>query len=292
VMMVKSFTAIATTKNAYEVAQHIGKATKLVAELYNDKTVEGVSRFENVQELLNSIKEFVEEDVVVEDEVIATDKSLGTFLQNVSLLTGDEKDTQNLDTVKLMTVHSAKGLEFPVVYVAGMEENLFPGSQSLYSLEDLEEERRLFYVAITRAESRLYLTYANTRYKFGSLNYCEPSRFLQEIPDNLISHHGDMRRPKAPEAAKTLYKSASAPAPPVNRPAAAPIAASGEPFIADDASGLQTGMEVMHEKFGEGKVVAIEGSGANKIASIFFAQYGVKKIMLKFARLKILTGGI
>jgi DNA helicase-2/ATP-dependent DNA helicase PcrA len=158
-------------------------------------------------------------------------------------------------------------------------------------LEDLEEERRLFYVAITRAESRLFLTYANTRYKFGSLNYCEPSRFLQEIPDNIVSHHGDMRRPRAPEAAKTAQRTLSAPMP-ASRPATMPVSPSGEPFIADDASGLQTGMEVMHEKFGEGKVVSIEGSGANKIASIFFAQYGVKKIMLKFARLKILTGGI
>ena len=155
VLMIKSFTALSTSKNAYELASHVGKTTRLIAELYNDKTVEGVSRFENVQELLNSIKEFVEEDVLQEDEVIFTDKNLGTFLQNVSLLTGDEKEAENLDTVKLMTIHSAKGLEFPVVYVVGVEENLFPGAQSLYSLEDLEEERRLFYVAITRAESRL-----------------------------------------------------------------------------------------------------------------------------------------
>lgn len=290
VLMIKSFAAQQTKLNAYEMAAHIGKVTKLIAELYNDKTVEGISRYENIQELLNSVKEFVEEDVVQEDEVITTDRSLGTFLQNVTLLTGDEKETQNLDTVKLMTVHSAKGLEFAVVYVVGLEENLFPGSQSLYSLEDLEEERRLFYVAITRAEKRLFLTYASTRYKFGQLNYCDPSRFLQEIPENIISHHGDMKKAKVHEAGNregflsefTARRAAVQPA----------VEPTGEPFIADDASGLQTGMEVMHEKFGEGKVVSIEGGGANKIASIFFGSFGIKKIMLKFARLKILTKGI
>lgn len=291
VLMIKSFAALSASKNAYELSSHIGKTTRLIAELYNDKTVEGVSRFENVQELLNSIKEFVEEDELQEDEVIFTDKSLGTFLQNVSLLTGDEKAPENIDTVKLMTVHAAKGLEFPVVYVVGIEENLFPGQQSLYSLEDLEEERRLFYVAITRAETRLFLTYASTRYKFGSLNYCEPSRFLMEIPENVVSYHGDLKKPKAPEAAKTLYTKITAqPAP--KPTVVARVSDSGEPFIADDVSGLQGGMDVMHEKFGEGKVVNIEGSGINKIASIMFGQFGVKKIMLKFAKLKILKGGL
>ena len=233
----------------------------------------------------------MEEDVLQEDEVIYTDKNIGTFMQNVSLLTGNEKEEENLDTVKLMTIHAAKGLEFPVVYVVGVEENLFPGTQSLYSLEDLEEERRLFYVAITRAEARLYLTYASTRYKFGSLNYCEPSRFLMEIPENVVSYHGDLKKPKAPEAAKNLYsKITSQPIPkPVTRTTTS--TSNSEPFVADDANTLQVGMEVLHEKFGEGKVVSIEGGGAMRIASIFFTQFGVKKIMLKFAKVKILKPG-
>jgi DNA helicase-2/ATP-dependent DNA helicase PcrA len=289
VQMVKSFQALSQKMNAYELASHIGKTTKLVAELYNDKTIEGVSRYENIQELLNSIKEFVEEDVVQENEEEVLDKSLGSFLQNVTLLTGDEKDAENIDTVKLMTVHAAKGLEFGVVYVVGMEENLFPGTQSLYSLEDLEEERRLFYVAITRAESRLFLTYASTRYKFGQLNYCEPSRFLKEVPEDIVSHHGDIKRPQVHQnsAGKSLFP----------RPSSAPLTKapannSDEPFIADDVANLQNGAEVLHEKFGEGKVISIEGSGANKIAGIHFGAFGVKKIMLKFAKLKILTGGL
>lgn len=291
-MMIKSFAALSTRQSAYDLATHIGKTTKILTELYNDKTVEGVSRYENVQELLNSIKEFVEEDVVQDEEAINNDKFLGSFLQNVTLLTGDEKTAENADTVKMMTVHAAKGLEFAVVYVVGMEENLFPGAQSLYSIEDLEEERRLFYVAITRAEARLYLTYASTRYKFGQLNYCDPSRFLQEIPENIVSYHGDLKKAKIhQDTSKTSF------ARPVVKqplPAARPLSQqqSDEPFVPDDAASLQVGMEVMHEKFAEGKVVSIEGTGANRIASIFFTNYGVKKIMLKFARLKILSNGI
>lgn len=298
VLMIKSFAAQSLKMNAYDLASHIGRTTKLISELYNDKTVEGVSRFENVQELLNSIKEFVEEDEVQQPditengEVLNNDKSLGTFLQTVTLLTGDEKDTPNEDTVKLMTVHAAKGLEFPVVYVVGMEENLFPAQQSLCSVDDLEEERRLFYVAITRAEKRLFLTYANTRYKFGQLNYCDPSRFLQEIPESVVTYHGEIKRAKIHERTNTLLSGLSR-APLTKTPTASSSpTASGEPFIADDASGLQAGMEVMHEKFGEGKVVAVEGVGANKIAAIHFGSYGIKKIMLKFARLKILSRGM
>ena len=284
VLMVKSFEAMSKDRNAFEVAQHAGKVTGLLTELYNDKTVEGVSRYENIQELLNGIKEFVEEDVVQEEDVdsLPIDKSLGTYMQNITLLTGDEKDKDNIDTVKLMTIHSAKGLEFPVVYVAGMEEGLFPNGQSLFSLEDLEEERRLFYVAITRAERRLVLTYASTRYKFGSLQYCEPSRFLNEIPENILSVHGDMKR----EQARQVVSRTLSVKPTSNVPK--PSVAGSEPFIPDDVSGMQTGMEVVHEKFGEGKVIAMEGAGVNRISTIFFEGYGQKKIMLKFARLKIL----
>jgi DNA helicase-2/ATP-dependent DNA helicase PcrA len=296
VLMIRSFAAQIPKLSAYDLAAQIGKTTKLIAELYNDKTVEGISRYENIQELLNSIKEFVEDDEVIGDipaedaEGLAIDKSLGSFLQTVTLLTGDEKGAENLDSVKLMTVHAAKGLEFPVVFIVGVEENLFPGAQSLYSLEDLEEERRLFYVAVTRAEARLFLTYASTRYKFGQLNYAEPSRFLQEVPENVVSYHGDLKKPKVAQNVapiSTFSRVVSAPSP---KPTTAPPQ-NIAPFVPDDANTLQTGMEVLHEKFGEGKIVSIEGSGVNKIASIFFSAYGVKKIMLKFAKVKILSGG-
>jgi DNA helicase-2/ATP-dependent DNA helicase PcrA len=285
VMMIKSFGALSKDKNAFELSTHVAKVTNLLSELYNDKTVEGVSRYENIQELLNGIKEFVEDDTIQGDEEIMTDKSLGTYMQNITLLTGDEKGEENMDTVKLMTVHSAKGLEFKVVFVVGMEEALFPNAQSLYSMDELEEERRLFYVAITRAEAKLYLTYANTRYKFGNLNYCEASRFLNEIPEDILTFHGDLKRERAAQITRGGLTVKPLPVT-TTKPAASAVQTG--PFTPDDANSLQTGMDVLHEKFGEGKVIAMEGAGINKIATIFFEGFGQKKIMLKFARLQIL----
>ncbi|MFN8309460.1 MAG: 3'-5' exonuclease [Chitinophagales bacterium] len=295
VIMIRSFGAMAKEKNAYDLAAHIAKTTGLLGELYNDKTIEGIARYENIQELLNGIKEFTEEDVVSEGETFEQDRSLGSYLQNITLLTGDEKEQKNMDSVKLMTTHAAKGLEFPVVFVVGMEEGLFPSSQSLYSLDDLEEERRLFYVAITRAEKYLFLCYATTRYKFGNIQYGEPSRFLSEIPENILQHHGQQAAKAQPQqqvwGSKVLPKPAY-PKPTVIKqppPTSAPITSS-EPFVPDDASTLQTGMNILHEKFGEGKVISMEGAGSNKMATIFFPSFGEKKIMLKFAKVKIITG--
>ena len=293
VIMIKSFAALSKDKNAFDLASHIGKTTKLVAELYNDKTVEGIARYENIQELLNGIKEFVEDDVVNENEELAQDRTLGSYLQNVALYTGDDKNKNDEDTVKMMTIHAAKGLEFPVVYAAGMEEGLFPSSQSLYSQEDLEEERRLFYVAITRAEKKLYLTYATTRYKYGNIQYSEASRFLNEIPENIMSLYGQ-QQPKAQQPIQRLEGWGSSfgkgiyPKP-AAKPLAAPVIASTDPFIPDDAFTIQNGMDVRHEKFGDGKVTTMEGAGTNKIATIFFPNFGEKKIMLKFAKLKIIS---
>jgi DNA helicase-2/ATP-dependent DNA helicase PcrA len=288
VIMIKSFAALSKEKTAFDLASHIGKTTKLVAELYNDKTVEGIARYENIQELLNGIKEFVEEDVVTENEELAQDRTLGSYLQNVALYTGDDKDKNNEDTVKMMTIHAAKGLEFPVVYAAGMEEGLFPSSQSLYSQEDLEEERRLFYVAITRAEKKLFLTYATSRYKYGNIQYSEASRFLNEIPENIMSLYGQ-QQPKAQQPIQRLEGWGKSIYPkPAAKPIATPVITSTDPFIPDDAFTIQNGMDVRHEKFGDGKVTAMEGAGTNKIATIFFPNFGEKKIMLKFAKLKIL----
>lgn len=289
-LMIKSFAALSKEKNAYDLAQHIGSTTKLIVELYNDKTVEGIARYENIQELLNGIKEFVEEDLVVEgEEEILNDRSLGSYLQNISLLTGTEKDDPNEETVKLMTTHAAKGLEFPVVFVVGMEESLFPSAQSLYAEDDLEEERRLFYVAITRAEKKLFLTYATSRYKFGAIQYSEKSRFLGEIPEEIIKLYGEREQSPFSSPSKANFTASSnfgsqfrrttAPAP--------KISSNSEPFIPDDVSGLIAGQEVEHEKFGVGKVMQIEGAIPNKIAVIFFNGFGEKKIMLKFAKLKI-----
>ena len=175
--------------------------------------------------------------------------------------------------------------------MVGMEEGLFPSSQSLYSNDDLEEERRLFYVAITRAEKKLFLTYAVTRYKFGNIQYGEPSRFLAEIPPNILDFHGQPAAAKsaAPVQKEQVWGSAFSKSV-YPKPAAKPAAAvtHTEPFVPDDAFTLQTGMDVLHEKFGNGKVTAMDGTGVNKIATIFFPSFGEKKIMLKFAKLKII----
>ena len=185
VTMIKMFQSELTKKNAYDLAVIVGKSTNIVKELFNDKTVEGLARYENVQELLNSIKEFIETPSNLEDGEVG-DKSLGSYLQQIVLLTDSDDDKENQDVVKLMTIHAAKGLEFPVVFVGGLEETLFPNAMSINTREELEEERRLFYVAITRAEKHLYLSYANARYRFGQLQQNEPSRFIEEMPEEQI----------------------------------------------------------------------------------------------------------
>src|ERR1700744_4333324 len=173
--MIQSFAVITKTQSAYDAALHIAQHSAILKDLYEDKSVEGLNRYENIQEVLNGIKEFSEREDIEE-------KGLDIFMQDIALLTNDDNDKDpNADTVSLMTIHSSKGLEFPQVYVVGLEENLFPSQMSLNSRSDLEEERRLFYVAVTRAETKLTISYATSRYKFGDLKYCEPSRFLDEI---------------------------------------------------------------------------------------------------------------
>ncbi|MEJ7610705.1 MAG: UvrD-helicase domain-containing protein [Ferruginibacter sp.] len=185
VTMIKMFQSEQSKKNAYDLASLVGKNTGLVKDLFNDKTTEGLARYENVQELLNSIKEFTETPMNEEDGEVG-DKSLGSYLQQIVLLTDSDDDKENADSVKLMTIHAAKGLEFGVVFVGGLEETLFPNAMSINTREELEEERRLFYVAITRAKHKLYLSYSNARYRFGQLQQNDPSRFLEEIPEEHV----------------------------------------------------------------------------------------------------------
>lgn len=296
VTMIKAFRTMLEKQNAYDVAFAVGKHSNLVPELYNDKSVEGLARYENVQELLNSIKEFTE---TPDEEGELQDKSLGSYLQQITLLTdSDQNNDPDADVVKLMTIHSAKGLEYPCVFVVGLEENLFPSAMSMYDRNDLEEERRLFYVAITRAKERLWITYANSRYRFGSLVQNDPSRFIEEIPANYVdkTFTGASNRPapggfnttpaaqafdKLPSLKKLADKLATAAAP-------APAHTPSVNFTADDASEMNVGMKVEHQKFGFGTILSLEGGTNNRIAGIDFgAGHGVKKIMLNFAKLKI-----
>lgn len=291
VTMIQSFTLMQEHKNAYDLAMHIAKHSGILKELHNDKSVEGISRYENLNELLNGIKEFVETDmpeITPDGEVLNSlqkDKSLGRWLQEISLLTDTDKKDDDDDKVKLMSIHAAKGLEFPIVYVVGLEENLFPSLMAMDSREDLEEERRLFYVAITRARHRLHLSYAVTRYRYGNLTYCEPSRFLQEInPDNVEL----MYRPEQEPSRNLSQQKLNIPVPKIAKPEY--VHQPANDFVPDDAMTLQVGMEVEHQRFGFGKVVALDGSPSERMATIFFQNdVGQKKIMLKFAKLRIVN---
>ena len=310
VTMIKYFQSMLEQKNAYDVAVQVGKHTNFVKELFNDKSTEGLARYENVQELLNSIKEFTESPDNEDGEVV--DKSLGSYLQQIVLLTDADNKDENADVVKLMTIHSAKGLEFPVVFVGGLEETLFPNAMSINTREELEEERRLFYVAVTRAKKHLFLTYANARYRFGSLVQNDASRFLDELPEAFLDrtyagggarnqgnsnnmgsafarmHRGfeggqrstvNSQQPKA--------KQTSLPTGLSNKPQQAVQHIPSKDFVPSDTTNLQEGQKVEHQKFGYGLVTKLEGSAHNPIATVKFELNGEKKIMLNYAKLRI-----
>ncbi|MFZ4056671.1 MAG: ATP-dependent helicase [Ferruginibacter sp.] len=313
VLMIHMFQSEMAKKNAFELAFIVGKNTGLVKELFNDKTTEGLARYENVQELLNSIKEFTETPMNEEDGEVG-DKGLGTYLQQITLLTDADNDKdENADSVKLMTIHAAKGLEFDCVFVGGMEETLFPSAMSINTREELEEERRLFYVAITRARKKLWLTYANARYRFGQLQQNEPSRFIEEMPAEQVDRSfagggmrnqpsggnnnwsrgndngsGATRQWQERPAQKPTASAQSRPAYLVpQRPANKEHTPSAD-FAPSDTSNLQAGQKVEHQKFGFGVVQKMEGSAHNPIATVLFDINGEKKIMLNYAKLRII----
>jgi DNA helicase-2/ATP-dependent DNA helicase PcrA len=284
VTKIKRFAIETQNKDAYEAAAEIAKSSGLLKELYEDKTVEGLSRYENVQELLNVIKEYVEDP---EKE----DKSLGAFLQEVSLLTSqDENKDKDPDTVTLMTIHMAKGLEFKYVYMVGMEEDLFPSQMMLSSRAELEEERRLFYVAITRAKKKLYLSYALTRYRYGRLKNCEPSRFLDDVDQRFIKvstkFGGIESVAPNPEFAKSFVSSMKKTMSTQVSPKATSYKPSAD-FAPSDTSNLTIGMKVEHPKFGYGMVMQMDVSGPDRKAKISFDDFGEKTLLLNFAKLRI-----
>ncbi|MEZ5003124.1 MAG: 3'-5' exonuclease [Chitinophagales bacterium] len=311
VLMINSFKAQLADKSAYDLATFIGKHTGIVGELFKDKTIEGISRYENLQELLNGIKEFTEApQPEYEEDELAPENNLSAYLQQISLLTDlDEKD-DDPDKVKLMTIHAAKGLEFPSVFVVGLEENLFPSAMSMNTREDIEEERRLFYVAITRAKENLMITSANMRYKFGSLIYCQDSRFLDEIGDENIEYIG--KKPSVNNtdsdfdfdtfdeptvtydvSSKNNYKKKSSPSikplsPPANLKRMKEVANNAGINKATNLN-INIGATVEHQKFEKGKVLHLEGQGNNQIATIMFEKHGQKKIILKFAKLQVIS---
>jgi DNA helicase-2/ATP-dependent DNA helicase PcrA len=286
VSKIKRFELEIQTRDAYEAAAEIAKSSGLLRELYEDKTAEGLSRYENVQELLNAIKEFVERPDL-------ENRSLAGFLQDVSLLTSQDEDKDNdPDKVTLMTIHMAKGLEFRYVYLVGLEEDLFPSQMMLSSRADLEEERRLFYVAITRAQTKLFLCYALTRYRFGRLKNCEPSRFLDDVDQRLMKVSSKFNTVESVAPNPQFTRQFVAGMQKTVRSQAVPKASAYKPptdFKPSDTSGLQEGMKVEHPKFGFGTVVKLEQMGPERKARILFTDFGEKTLLLSFAKLRIHT---
>ena len=296
--MMNSF-KVQLQEDAFILAESIAKSSTLVNELDKDKTPEGVSRYENVQELLNAIKEFVEKNKKVGEPY-----TLDYFMQDVALVTDqDNDDKDNFNKVSMMTIHAAKGLEFPYVYIVGLEENLFPSQLAVHSREELEEERRLFYVALTRAKKKVQLSYATCRWRWGQLIDCEPSRFLQEIDEEFLDwQYQTKRNYQRDTKGIPLRNNTKKPYVKPNRPKTkfipkqvptnltkANTAMSKVGRENTKNQKLQSGMRVNHERFGKGKILQIEGLSDNKKAIIFFDGIGQKTLLLKFAKLEILT---
>ena len=303
--MIQRFQIESQTKNAFEISDLVVKQAALVKDLQKDGTPEGISKVENVQELLNGIKDFITDKIETGE-----DASLTSFLEDVALATDFDSDKkEDVPRAALMSIHQSKGLEFPYVYIVGLEENLFPSAMSMNTRSELEEERRLFYVALTRAEKQAYLTYAQTRYRWGKLTDGEPSRFLEEIDDQYLEYI----TPKLPEPSANRFIDASLfdDAPKKMR-FQKPIQRKRKEFTkkkSEEGAPLKGKMKkvsevssktnlfdteiiagniIEHNRFGKGEVLAIEGKGPNKKAEIQFATVGKKKLLLQYAKLKVI----
>ncbi|APA00585.1 MULTISPECIES: ATP-dependent helicase [Flavobacterium] len=308
VTMIQSFQVINENQDAFYITDHVSKKTGLVQELKKDATPEGMAKIQNIEELLNGIKDFTEG----QREIDGARGSLSEFMEDVALATDLDKDTGDEDRVALMTIHLAKGLEFPHVFVVGMEEDLFPSAMSMSTRSELEEERRLFYVALTRAEHQAYLTYSQSRYRWGKLTDSEPSRFIEEIDGQFLEYltpaesnyrfkpmidkdvFGDvdkskLRLAKPSNGTPPKYITDNQPKPEAAIRKLKPVssnAPSGAANLFDNQ--LTAGNIVMHERFGRGQVLNLEGVGADKKAEIKFEVGGIKKLLLRFAKLDVI----
>ncbi|MDD4645362.1 MAG: UvrD-helicase domain-containing protein [Bacteroidales bacterium] len=297
--LIEEFSALTDTVDAYDMAMQVVRTTGILEEYRFDRTPEGLSKFENIEQLINGIKEFVDQEYAEEEEVYL--RSMDLFMQDVSLMTDqDNEKPEDRNKVSLMTIHSAKGLEFEYVFIAGVEEELFPSQFSSGSAREIEEERRLFYVAITRAMKRVIITLAKTRYRWGNLVDCRPSRFLREIDPKYLKTAGPSRssisgRSMEDELEEETQQTSRPVRPPVRRIIPVSSKSVGKPVVVenfepDDPASIQSGMMVTHPRFGNGKVLQIEGDGTNRMATVFFKDAGNKQLLLKFARLKIING--
>ena len=304
VEMIRSFQIQLQTKNAYDLGHEVASTSGILKELFSDRTPEGISKYENIQELLNGLKEFSENENELEEDV--TPRGLPEFLQDVALLTNaDNEKDEDKNKVTLMTIHASKGLEFPHVFIVGLEENLFPSQLSLTSRADLEEERRLFYVAVTRAEKSLTLSYAVSRYKFGTAQFNEPSRFLSEIDDDFLDFQTPKSIPSSQPASfdferkayssnyqnRSNYKSSNQQQIKQHTPPPLPKNLKKIPLNQQVATSsaesldLKEGTMVNHERFGNGIITNLE----NGKATVNFQQSGTKQLLLKFAKLTVIN---
>ncbi len=292
---IRSFQVLSAKVNVYELTKELIKSVKLLEEYRKEGTQEAANRIENIEELINAMAEFIEDQTQLADG----DPSLTGFLQHVALLTDLDQDKDNQNVVTLMTVHMSKGLEFPYVYVSGLEENLFPSALSMTSREDLEEERRLLYVAITRAKKRCTLTYARMRYRWGSLYDTEPSRFIDEIDEKFLDRkdlisktpdylHADIfdDSPSRP-ASTSSFKAKSGFSKTIRPKNFKPLSEAKKSTSSIDLK-LSEGDRVRHAKFGKGTVMEISGKGDNRQAKVRFDHTGTKTLILRFAKLEII----
>ena len=283
-LLIKSFQLLNESLNAFEIAEEVLKRIGIINVLKLDGTPESISRIENIEELINGIKDFIEG----EKEVVDSKGTLSDFLEDVALASELDKNINDYQKkVSLMTIHLAKGLEFNHVYIVGLEEDLFPSAMSSTTRADLEEERRLFYVALTRAKKKVTITYAKTRYRWGKLNDCEPSRFIKEIDktytnynlansitgslNNLMENNSiRFRNPKNKIQLKKIKNNLS------------------PSTFKSNYIDINKGDHIIHNRFGKGKVIETEGEGADKKAEVKFGSSGVKRILLKFAKYKLI----
>ncbi len=301
-IMIQSFQVMNQSHNAFELAEQVVKVSGLIREYNKDGTPEGITRIENIEELLNGMRDFVEG----QKELADATGSLAEFLEDVALATDLDQEDKDSDRVALMTIHLAKGLEFPFVYIVGLEEDLFPSAMSMNTRSELEEERRLFYVALTRAERQVFLTYALSRYRWGKLIDAEPSRFIEEIDEQFLdiltpvqerrfnpmldaSIFGDVpetkkRKPVKPSSASKKAEPFKLSVPKKLKPISSKPSGASKPI-----TNLEVGQQVNHQRFGKGEVLKIEGKGADVKAEIKFETGGLKKLLLRFAKLEILN---
>ena len=311
VTLIETFQVMNQTATAFELAEHVVKATGLLREINKEGTPEGVTRLENVEEMLNGIKDFVEG----QQEIADTTGNLAEFLEDVALATDLDNEKGDEDAVALMTIHLAKGLEFNHVFVVGLEEDLFPSAMSMNTRTELEEERRLFYVALTRAENQAYLTYALSRYRWGKLVDSEPSRFIEEIDEQFVENvtpklerrinpmlsadiFGDVEPNKVryKPAKQAILKKPTKSIKQEQTKFQVTAPKNLKRVIATDESSnsnlfdntLTVGNLVKHIRFGTGEVLKIEGKGADIKAEINFQHGGVKKLLLRFAKLEVI----